>query len=468
MPIDEMKDPHTPQPLNARACIEGAMFGHALLLLADPFVVLTLLRTLARRVQEDCFKARALPKDHPMVPSLLQLLHLGLSARRQLTRVLRYKPPAPTAPPPTPTPPPPAPATTGGHRRGKSTASLVPAAPAVEPPPGYTVPAVSVGVLTGPPGGKDGGQPTAGGDAEESLRSVLPGLLELNAYVALVRRYDAAAPGGWEGQPHDRETVNERMLEAVGRLYRCCRAWQPAPLPLRLLQQALATSAASPHDDAKTTALVKTLAALYDHNHRKKRGEALAAAPDLQDRFLWHSLATACVRRTAGAPKPKASTTTTGAAATAPQQQPPKPLDVELRGLLLGFFTKQLPLAPQPRALSACHAQLARLLAEWAGPRGNGVLRAAGGGGGDDGGEGDAEEAEVVHAPLLAVVKEAVAAVGGQQAFKDLWEDARFAPVRRAYERLMERVPSVLAVVLGVEAEAEAEGGKGEAMDVGA
>lgn len=445
-----MKDPHTPQPLNARARVEGAMFGHALLLLADPFVVLTLLRTLARRVQEDCFKGRTLPKDHPMVPSLLQLLHLGLSARRQLTRVLRYKPPAPTGPPPTPPPPPQS--TGGGHRRGNSAPPAGGAAagpPAPEPPPGYTIPAVSVGALTG--GAQAGTQ--AGGDAEEALRSVVPGLLELNAYVALIRRYEAA-PGGWEGQPHDKETVNERMLEAVGRLYRCCRAWQPAPLLLRLLQQALATSAANPNDDAKTTALVKTITALYDHNHRKKRGEAIAASPDLQERFLWHSLATACVRRTAGPPsKPKAGGTAANQPAPAPAN---KLLDAELRGLLLGLFLKQLPLSPPPRALSACHAQLARLLAEWAGPRGNGVLRA------EEAGEGEGDDASVVHAPLLAVVAEAVAAVGGQQAFKDLWEDARFAPVRRAYERLMERVPAARAVVLG------AGEGEGEGMGEGA
>ncbi len=466
VPLDAMKDPHTPQPLNARARVEGAnnMFGHALLLLADPFVVLVLLRTLARRMDE-CFAARAVPKDHPLIPSLLQLLHLGLSARRQLTRVLRYKPPPPSAQPAAP--PPPTTTSGPGHQRRGASSSL-PSLPPVEPPPGYTIPSASVAALTGPPG-KDG-EPTAAGDAEEALRSVLPGLLELNAYVAVVRRYETA-PGGWEGQPHDRESVNEKMLEAVGRLYRCCRAWAPAPLPLRLLQQALATSAAHASDDAKTTPLAKTLLALYDHNHRRKRAEALAAAPDLQDRFLWHSLATACVRRTAGPPKPRAATTT-AAATTAPAPRPkPQPLDAELRDLLLSLFTKQLPLSPPPRALSACHAQLARLLAEWAGPRGNGVLKAAGAGAGGDGGNGDGDgqqQQKVIHAPLLRVVAEAVAAVGGVQAFRDLWEDVRFAAIRRAYDRLMERVPAVRPLVLG---EAVGEGGKaeeGEAMDVAA
>ena len=57
----------------------------------------------------------------------------------------------------------------------------------------------------------------------------------------------------------------------------------------------------------------------------------------------------------------------------------------------------------------------------------------------------------------------AVAAVGGMQAFKDLWEDARFGAIRRAYERLMERVPAVRPLVLGGEGKE-----KGQAREVAA
>lgn len=52
---DVVKDPNAPQPLAARERVDGLMFGHALLLLADPFVVMVILKTLMRKMDEVLF-----------------------------------------------------------------------------------------------------------------------------------------------------------------------------------------------------------------------------------------------------------------------------------------------------------------------------------------------------------------------------------------------------------------------------
>lgn len=71
------------QPLKPRETVQGTPFGHALALLADPFVVQLICRTLSRKLH-DVLKSQSLPKDHALVPSLLQLLVMALTARTQL------------------------------------------------------------------------------------------------------------------------------------------------------------------------------------------------------------------------------------------------------------------------------------------------------------------------------------------------------------------------------------------------
>lgn len=51
--VDEApKDPTVIKPLMGREGIEGTPFGHALAILADPFVVQLLCRTIARKLDE--------------------------------------------------------------------------------------------------------------------------------------------------------------------------------------------------------------------------------------------------------------------------------------------------------------------------------------------------------------------------------------------------------------------------------
>lgn len=87
----------------------------------------------------------------------------------------------------------------------------------------------------------------------------------------------------------------------VGRLYRFCKVWQPSPLLMRLVQYTLIESTASA-DDNRTLPLVKTLMALYDHCHRKKRADP-GLNPDPHDRYFWTSLASAGIQRIAESSK---------------------------------------------------------------------------------------------------------------------------------------------------------------------
>jgi len=50
--VDTPKNPDIPQPLAAREKIEGDMFGQAVMMLADPFVVNVLCKSLARKLDE--------------------------------------------------------------------------------------------------------------------------------------------------------------------------------------------------------------------------------------------------------------------------------------------------------------------------------------------------------------------------------------------------------------------------------
>lgn len=161
---DDVKDANMPQPLGARERVDGEAFGRALILFGDPFVIQVLTRTLMRKVEE-VYKAKRLPKDDPVIPSLIQLLHMGLGARAQLSRVLSYRPP----PPP-------------------------------EGPPAYSITNASMSPLVP---GKDG-EPTGENDLQDAVRHVLPCCKELSTYMTLSSIYDEV---GWEGQPHDKDVI---------------------------------------------------------------------------------------------------------------------------------------------------------------------------------------------------------------------------------------------------------------------
>lgn len=49
---DTPKNLNVPTPLAAREKIEGDLFGQAVMMLADPFVVNVMCKTLARRLEE--------------------------------------------------------------------------------------------------------------------------------------------------------------------------------------------------------------------------------------------------------------------------------------------------------------------------------------------------------------------------------------------------------------------------------
>ncbi len=411
------RDASAPQPLARRPRLEGTMWGQALVLLADPFVLHVLGKTLWQQL-DDVSKSQCLPKDHPLIPSLLQLLQLGLDARRQLALVLKHKA--------TPPPPPSSTALKGGKK------GALPPPP--ELPPAFSIPDARVAPLL--LRDKDG-EPAAENDVQEAARNVLPCCLELAAYVSLATKY-AQAPGGWEGQPHDKDEVQEMLLEAVGRLYRSCKARQPSPLLLCLVEHALLHSVATA-DDQRTTPLAKTLAALLDHLHRKKRSELLAATPDPHDRALWISLASAGLLRV---PKKKPAAKSPAAAPSSSSQRPA--LEPELRDLLLSLFVKQLPHVPAPRALSWCHEQVLRLLLGW---MARGAFKRK------KGGDGQGEEDDAVK----RWVEDIVQGVGGPKAFVDAWEKERFAPMRKNYERLFEAEPWAKEVVLGGEGEGTQE-----------
>eukprot|EP00624_Nannochloropsis_granulata_P007446 evm.model.NODE_7913_length_29147_cov_25.065872.6 len=440
------------------------MWGQALMLLADPFVLHVLGKTVKQQL-DDVYKSQGLPKDHPLLPSLLQLLFLGLDARRQLALVvLKHKTLAPPAPPTTPIMP--------LAKKGEKAGKVAPPPPNL--PPGFSIPDARVSPLL--LRDKDG-EPAAENDVQEAARTVLPSLLEILAYVSLAQKYEGMTEG-WEGQPHDKEEVQEKMLESVGRLYRSCKARQPSPFLLCMVSHSLCHSLATA-DDARTTPLAKTLAALLDHLNRKKRDEMLLATPDTQDRGLWICLASAGLlrlprkkARVSGAVTAATATTTkatggagvntsagagaaTAAATTTASTRPP--LNHELRDFIISLFVKQLPYTPAPCPLSFCHEQVMRLLLGWM-ARGAFVKpkRRKGGREGEDEEREEKEEENAVKRWVGKIVQ----GMGGSKAIREVWEKERFQPMRRNYERLFEAEPWAKGLVWGEEKE-EAKEGKG-------
>ncbi|GAB5034476.1 negative elongation factor b [Nannochloropsis oceanica] len=446
------RDPTVPQPLQGRPRVEGQMWGQALMLLADPFVLHVLGKTVKQQLDE-VYKSHGLPKDHPLLPSLLQLLFLGLDARRQLVLVLhKHKTPGPPAPPATPT--------MLLAKKGGKAGNVAPRPPNL--PPGFSIPDARVSPLL--VRDKDG-ELAAENDVQEAARTVLPSLLEIFAHVNLAQKYEGTTEG-WEGQPHDKEEVQEKMLESVGRLYRSCKARQPSPLLLCMVSHSLCHSLATA-DDARTTPLAKTLAALLDHLNRKKKSEMLLATPDPQDRGLWICLASAGLLRV---PRKKARVTgaapaavaakaaggaavNTSAATTTASTRPP--LDHELRDLLLSLFVKQLPFIPEPCSLSFCHEQVMRLLLGWM-ARGAFLKPKRR----DGGGEADEEREKKEENAVKLWVGEIVQGVGGSKAVREAWEKERFQPMRRHYERLFEAEPWAKVLVWGEEKEEAKEGNR--------
>lgn len=455
---DKARDPTVPEALPGRPRVEAPTWGHALMLLADPCVLQVLGKTLKQELDE-VFRSQGLPKDHPRVPSLLQLLYLGLDARRQLALV-RLKPKAGVPPPPPPTEP--------LHKKGNKKGKTAPSPP--ELPPCFSIPDARVSFWGF---GDKEGEPAAENDVQEAVRTVLPSLLEVNAYVKVANKY-ATATDGWEGQPHDKDEIEGKMLESVGRLYRACKARQPSPLLLCVLTHALCHSLATGDDD-RTTPLAKTLAALLDHLNRKRRSEMTLALPDMQDRALWIGLASAGLLRVpkkknkaalAGEKANRAGATRAGpvgagmpavggagvgadrkahaTASTSASARPP--LEPELRDLILGIFVNQLPFACSPRSISFCHEQVLRLLLGW---MARGALEPPKGKEGREEGK-DGIGKRTVRNWVEGIVQ----GVGGHKAMWEVWEKEEFKCLRRQYERLFEATPWARGVVLG-------EGGAG-------